>query len=134
MMNTMFIFYAMSIHYEIVRTPRLTNEVFSQYEGVAHFSADMHHVFMQARADPQRQCHKLPYIVTEPDIRRIVQHWPAEWLKDLGKNPSIPVPPATNIDTSTSQAQQKNLSEESEDLSDSQVDADGQGGNGGQDK
>ena len=108
--------------------------MFSQYEGVAHFSADMHHVFIQARADPQRQCFKLPYVVTEPDIRRIVQLWPAEWLKDLGKKPSIPVPPATNIGAGTSQAQQQSPLEDSEDLSDSQMDDDSQGGDGGQDE
>ena len=73
MTNTVFVFYAMSIHYDIVRTPRLTNEVFAQYKGVAHFSADMHHVFIQAHADPQWQCFKLPYVVTEPDIRGIIQ-------------------------------------------------------------
>ena len=128
MMNTVFIFYAMSIHYDIVRTPQLTNEVFSQYEGVAHFSADMHHVFIQARADPQRQCFKLPYVVTKPDIRRIVQQWLAEWLKDLGKKPSILVPPATNIRASTSQAQQQIPLEDSEDPSDSQINDNGQGG------
>ena len=92
MTNTVFIFYAMSIHYEIVRTPRLTNEVFSKYEGAVHFSADMHHVFIQTRADPQRQCFKLPYVVTEPDIRGIVQHCPADWLKDIGKNPLFQFP------------------------------------------
>ena len=79
----------------------------------------MHHVFIQARADPQRQCFKLPYVVTELDIRQIVQLWPVEWLKDLGKKPSIPVPPATNIGTGTSQAQQQSPLEDSEDLSDS---------------
>ena len=112
----------------------LTNEVFSQYEGVAHFSADMHHVFIQARADPQRQCFKLPYVVTEPDIRWIVQLWLAEWLKDLGKKPSIPVPPATNIGAGTSQAQQQSPLENSEDPSDSQINDNGQGGDSEQDE
>ena len=73
MTNTVFAFYGMGIHYEILRTPQLTNELFSQYEGAANFSADMHHVFIQARADPQRQCFELPYVVIEPDIRGIVQ-------------------------------------------------------------
>ena len=72
MTNTVFVFYAMSIHYEIVRTPRLTNDLFSKYEGAANFSADIHHVFIQARVDPRHQWFKLPYVVTEPDIRGIV--------------------------------------------------------------
>ena len=76
MTNTVFVFYAMSLHYEILRTPRLTNEVFSQYEGIAHFSADMHHVFLQARAEPQRQCFKLPYVVTELDIQPNYKYTP----------------------------------------------------------
>ena len=108
--------------------------MFSQYEGVTHFSADMHHVFIQSHADPQWQCFKLPYVVTEPDIRRIVQLWPAEWLKDLGKKPSIPVPPVTNIGACTSQAQQQSPLEDREELSDSQRDDDGQGGDSGQDE
>ena len=134
MTSTVFVFYAMSIHYEIVQTPCLTNELFSKYEGTANFSADIHHVFIQARADPWHQWFKLPNVVTEPDIRDIVQHWPADWLKDIGKKPSILVPPATNIGTGTSHAQQQNPLEDSEDLSDSELDGDGQGGDGEQDK
>ena len=72
MMNTVFAFYGMSIHYEILQIPRLTHELFSQYEGAANFSADMHHVFIQARADPTHQWFKLPYVVTKKDILGIV--------------------------------------------------------------
>ena len=103
MTNTVFSFYGMSIHYEILRTPRLTNELFSQYEGAANFSADMHHVFIQARADPTHQWFKLPYVVTKADILGIVQQWPANWLKDAGKKPTIPVPLVTHTGAGTSQ-------------------------------
>ena len=103
-MNTVFSFYGMSIHYEILQTPWLTNELFSKYEGAANFSADIHHVFIQARADPWHQWFKLPYVVTEPDINGIVQQWPTDWLKDIGKKTSIPVPLATNIGEGTNQA------------------------------
>ena len=103
MMNTVFAFYGMSIQYKILRTPRLTNELFSQYEAVANFSADMHHVFIQARVDPTHQWFKLPYVVTKEDILGIVQKWLADWLKDAGKKPTIPVPPVTNMGAGTNQ-------------------------------
>ena len=82
MMNTVFAFYAMSISYEIVKTPWLSNELFSQYEGVANFRADMHNVFIQAHANRKKACWKLPYVVTKDDILTVIQQWPDEWLKD----------------------------------------------------
>ena len=56
MTNYVFAFYSMSISYEILKTPRLSNELFSQYAGVANFKADMHNVFIQARADNKHAC------------------------------------------------------------------------------
>ena len=102
MTNTVFTFYAMSISYEIVKTPRLSNELFSQYDGVAKFRADMHNVFIQARADQKKACWKLPYVVTKEDILAVIQQWMAEWLKDEGTNPNIPIPPITNVGTGPS--------------------------------
>ena len=55
MKNYVFAFYAMNISYEILKTPRLSNELFSQYAGVANFRADIHHVFIQARADSKHK-------------------------------------------------------------------------------
>ena len=68
MMNYVFAFYAMNISYEILQTPRLSNELFSQYAAVANFKADMHNVFIQARADNKHACRKFPYVVTQEDI------------------------------------------------------------------
>ena len=65
MTNCVFAFYMMSISYEIMKTAQLSNELFSQYDGAAHFSADMHHIFIQARADQNHQWFKLPYVVTK---------------------------------------------------------------------
>ena len=95
--NYVFSFYMMNIQYEIAKTPWLSNELFSQYDGAATFNADMHHTFIQARADQKHQWFKLPYVVTEGDIRAVVQHWPADWLKDVGKKPHIPIPIVTNM-------------------------------------
>ena len=92
MTNCVFSFYMMSISYEITKTPRLSNELFSQYEGTSHFSANMHHSFIQACADQKHQWFKLPYVVTKDDILAVVQQWPAEWLKDVGTKHTIPVP------------------------------------------
>ena len=72
MTNYVFAFYIMDIQFQIAKTPRLSNKLFSQYDGAATFSADMHHTFIQARADPQHQWFKLPYVVTEGDIRVVV--------------------------------------------------------------
>ena len=90
----------------------------------------MHHVFIQARADPTHQWFKLPYVVTKADILGIVQQWSADWLKDAGKKPTIPVPLVTHTGAGTSQTQQQNPPEDSEDPSDSQQDGDDQGGDG----
>ena len=46
MMNYVFAFYSMNITYEILKTPRLSNELFSQYTGVVDFKAHMHNVFI----------------------------------------------------------------------------------------
>ena len=86
MTNTVFDFYAMSISYEILQTPRLTNELFSQYDGTTNFSVDMHHIFIQVHIDQNHQWFKLPYVVTKEEILTVVKQWPAEWLKDTGKN------------------------------------------------
>ena len=73
MTNYVFAFYAMNISYEILQTPRLSNELFSQYDGVANFRADMHHIFIQARADKKHKWFKLPYVVNEEDILAVVK-------------------------------------------------------------
>ena len=73
MTNYMFTFYPMNISYEILKMSRLSNELFSQYAGVANFKADMHNVFIQAHADKKHACWKLPYVVTKEDILAVVQ-------------------------------------------------------------
>ena len=103
MMNYVFAFYSMSISYEILKTPRLSNELFSQYAGIANFKVDMHHVFIQARADNKHKWSKLPYVVNEEDILAIVKQWPAEWKKDAGSQPSIPIPLVTDVGAGPSQ-------------------------------
>ena len=73
MMNYVFTFYMMIISYEIAKTPRLSNELFSQYAGVANFKADMHNVFIQVRADNKNTCWKLPYVVNQEEIVLVFQ-------------------------------------------------------------
>ena len=102
MTNYAFAFYILSISYEIVKTSRLSNELFSQYDGVVNFRADMHHIFIQACTDKKHQWFKLPYVVTKDDILEIVQRWLAEWLKDAGTKPKIPVPPVTDVGAGSS--------------------------------
>ena len=97
MTNYVFVFYAMNISYEILKTPWLSNELFSQYAGAANFKANMHNVFIQARADKNKACWKLPYVVTKEDILAVVQQWPTELLKDAGTKPNIPIPIVTNV-------------------------------------
>ena len=72
MMNYVFTFYAMNLSYEILRTPWLSKELFSQYAGVANFKADMHNVFIQARAHDKHACWNLPYVVNQEDIIAVV--------------------------------------------------------------
>ena len=114
MTNYMFTFYSMSISYEILKTSRLTNELFSQYDGAVNFRADMHHLFIQARMDKKHQWFKLAHVVTREDILAVVQQWSAEWLKDTGTKPNIPVPPVTNVGIGPSQTHQNDPLKESE--------------------
>ena len=46
MTNYVFAFYVMNISYEILKTPWLSNNLFSQYVGVANFKVDMHNVLI----------------------------------------------------------------------------------------
>ena len=65
MKKYVFAFYAMNISYEILKTPWLSNELFSQYAGASKFKADIPNVFIQARADNKHKWSKLPYVVNE---------------------------------------------------------------------
>ena len=46
MTNYVFSFYIMNVQYEIAKTPSLSNELFSQYDGAVNFRDDMHHIFI----------------------------------------------------------------------------------------
>ena len=105
MTNYVFAFYMMDIQFQMEKTPRLSQTLFSHYHGAVIFSVDMHHTFIQAHADEQHQWFKLPYVVTEGDIRSVVQNWPVEWLKDVGKQLPIPVPIVTNVGAGPSNPQ-----------------------------
>ena len=120
MTNYVFAFYMMSISYQILKTPRLSKDLFSEYAGVAKFKADMHNVFIQVRADDKHACWKLPYVVTQEDILAVVQQWPIEWMKDAGTKPNIPVPLVTNVGAGPSQTQQQEPPEDSTEQSESQ--------------
>ena len=94
----------------------------------ATFSIDMHYNFIQACADPTHQWFKLPYVVTEVDIQAVFQHWPVEWLKDVGKKPHIPVPIVTNVGVGPSNTQQQAPLEDSEEQTESEQNDSIQGG------
>ena len=57
--------------------------------------------------------------MNEEDILAIVKQWPAEWLKDTGTKPNIPVPPVSNVGTGPSHMQQNDPLDESEEQSES---------------
>ena len=61
----------------------------------------------------------------------VVQQWPVEWLKDIGKKPTIPVPPVTNLDVGPSHTQQQDPPEDSEEQTESQQSESDQGGDNG---
>ena len=44
-------------------------------------------------------------MVNQEDILVAVQQWPAEWMKDVGTRPNIPVPPVTDVGIGPSQPQ-----------------------------
>ena len=131
MKKYVFSFYMMSISYDIVKTPQLSNDLFSQFDGAVNFRANMHHIFIQACADKKHQWFKLPYVVTKDDILAIVQQWPTEWLKDAGTKPKIPVPPIIDMSVGPSHTQQQEPPEDSEEQTESQQTKSDQGGGGG---
>ena len=124
----MFSFYAMNISYEILKMSWLSNELFSQYAGVANFRANMHHVFIQAQVDTKHRWSKLPYVVTPEDILVVVKQWLAKWMKDAGTRPSIPVPPVTDMGVGPSQAPQNEPLEERNEQDELEQSGDNQGG------
>ena len=131
MKNYVFTFCALNISYEILKMPRLSNELFSQYAGVANFKADMHNVFIQARTDKKHACWKFPYMVIKEDILAVVQQWLAEWMKDAGTKPNIPFPPVTNVGAGPSQTQKQYPPKDSTEQSESQQSEGDQGGDSG---
>ena len=120
MTNYVFSCYMMDIQFQVAKTSRLSQTLFSHYHGAVTFSADMHHTFIQAHADEQHQWFKIPYVVTEGDIQAVVQHCLVEWLKDVGKQPHIPVPIVTNVGARPSNTQQQAPLEDSEEQTESQ--------------
>ena len=72
MTNYVFDVYSMNITYETLKTPQLSNELFSQYTGVAKFKDDMHNAFILAHTDNKHTWWKLPYMVNQEDILAIV--------------------------------------------------------------
>ena len=94
----------------------------------------MHNVFIQARVDNKHRWWKLPYIVNQEDILAVVNQWPAEWMKDAGTRPNIPVPPVTDVGTGPSQPPQSDPPEESEEQDESQQSEGDQGGDEGADE
>ena len=89
-----FAIYSFNILVEIFKNPRIAHELYEQYAGVARFKADMHNLFIQARADKMRSWLKLPYVVRADDIVAAVQSWPEEWMRYEGPYEDIGVPPS----------------------------------------
>ena len=92
-MNYTFAFYSLNITVRIFNTPRLSEDLYAQYAGVARFKANMHNVFIQARADKKHRWLKLPYVVRQEDILAAVEKWPDEWMKYEGPLDDIPIHP-----------------------------------------
>ncbi len=103
MMNLMFTFYSINITYEILRTLRLSSELFVQYNIVATFKATMHNILIQARADKRNQWWTFPYMVNQEDILAVVEKWLDEWMKYVKPKTDIPVPPVKEVGEGPSQ-------------------------------
>ena len=134
MTNYVFAYYSLNIAVEILKIARLCNELFIQYTGVARFKADIHNVFIQARADNKSTWLKWPYMVSQEDILTVVEQWPDKWMKYEGSKIDIPVPPVKEVGEGPSQpppGQQSDPPVESEGHEESQQSTSDQGGDGG---
>ena len=69
--------------------------------------------------------------MNQDDILIVVKQWPAEWMKDMGTRPNIPVPPVTDMGAGPSQAPQTDPPAESEEPNESEQSGDDQGGDDG---
>ena len=72
--------------------------------------------------------------MNQEDILIVVKQWLAEWMKDVGTRPNIPVPPVTDVGVGPSHTQQNDPLEESEEQDESQQSEGDQGGDDGADE
>ena len=58
---------------------RLDEATVQCFHQVVRFQIGVHHVNMQPHQDPQRQCLSMQFMITEEEVKEIVDEWTNEW-------------------------------------------------------
>jgi hypothetical protein len=88
--NVTFYMYKETIRDNIVRTLCIQPHMVEAYKAVVHFKEGHHHMYVQAKKDPDRQWLRTQYKLTEEDMGHIMVDWDDEW-----KIPLTEVEPST---------------------------------------
>ena len=60
------------------KTPCLTKEVIRNFKYILKFKIDMHHIYIQACKDPEKEWFPCEYRLHEQAIENIISEWPLE--------------------------------------------------------
>lgn len=72
----------------------------AKYDHVATFKATMHHIYLQARMEPDRQWFPLPFRVEDEEIDKVISEWEESWRPSI-EGINTPVTTATKKTTPT---------------------------------
>jgi hypothetical protein len=104
--NIMFYVYKEVIQMSIQNTPCILPQVVEAYKGIACFKDGRHHMYIQAKKDPEQQWLSCRYKLTEVDVGQIIEDWEDEW--------KTPVPEAEQSEPQQSENRRNKDDEEEE--------------------
>ena len=53
--------------------------IYNNFQRMPEFKADMHHLYIHVRKDPEQSWVTLPFLVTDDAIYAVLVAWPLEW-------------------------------------------------------
>jgi hypothetical protein len=83
--NIMFYVYKEVILTSIQNTLRILPHVVEAYKWIACFKSRRHHMYIQAKKDPEKQWLKCRYKLIEVDMGQIIEDWEDEWKTPIPK-------------------------------------------------
>lgn len=77
--NVTFYIYKETIRDNIERTSNIPPQVVEAYKAVVHFKAGCHHMYVQAKKDPDQQWLPTQYKLKEEEMGHIMVDWDDKW-------------------------------------------------------